>query len=165
HHEADDREPAFSPEGSKIVFHSDRDGGGIYVMSLFGGEAKLLVKHGRRPRFSPDGSLIVFWDGPMSRGASDSEGDTSSVSGGKIYVVASTGGVPRQLRPDFPTARYPVWSPDGRYILFAGVRDPLALPNQRYDWWVTPLDGGPVIRTGAFDTFRRHNLSFYYVPS
>ena len=40
---ADDREPVFSPDGSKIAFHSDRDGGGVYVMSALGGEFRPAI--------------------------------------------------------------------------------------------------------------------------
>ena len=38
---ADESEPAFSPDGSRIAFRSERDGGGIYVVSAFGGEPRL----------------------------------------------------------------------------------------------------------------------------
>jgi hypothetical protein len=37
---ADDYEPVFSPDGSQIAFHSDRDSYGIYVVSVFGGQAR-----------------------------------------------------------------------------------------------------------------------------
>jgi hypothetical protein len=37
----------------------------------------------------------------------------------------------------------PVWSPDGKYIIFNGRRsdDPASL-----DWWVAPVSGGPAVR-------------------
>ena len=40
----------------------------------------------------------------------------------------------------------PVWSPDGKYLLFNGRRidDPASL-----EWWVAPISGGPPVRTGA----------------
>ena len=77
---ADESEPAFSPDGSRIAFRSERDGGGIYVVSAFGGEPRLIAKHGRRPRFSPDGNHIAYWVGHFYVG--------------KVFVVPTAGGVP-----------------------------------------------------------------------
>jgi Tol biopolymer transport system component len=135
---ADDSEPVFSPDGSKIAFRSDRDGGGVYVMSALGGEARRIARQGRRPRFSPDGSLIVYSVGPLTYTG--------------MYVVPSEGGPPRQVQPGFTTAREAVWSPDGKHLLFAGQF------GAKRDWWVTPLDGGPAVQTGAIGVFQQHGL-------
>ena len=147
HHRADAREPAFSPDGTKIAFRSEREGGGIYVVSTLGGEARLIARHGRRPRFSPDGKWIAYWV----------RDETWAPS--KSYVVASIGGQPRQLQPDFADAHYPVWSPDGQHILFCGTRDSTQA-SLGHDWWVTPLEAGGAIKTGAYDVFRRVGLSY-----
>jgi Tol biopolymer transport system component len=58
--EANEDYPAFSPDGTKIASRSDREGGGIYVVSLLGGQPRLLAAQGTRPRYSPDGRLILF---------------------------------------------------------------------------------------------------------
>jgi len=142
---ADDREPAFSPDGRTVAFRSERDGGGIYLVPALGGEARLLVKGGRRPRYSPDGRLIAFGAGAID------------LPGVKMYVVDSHGGAPRQLQPDFGDARFPSWSPDGKRLLFLGRPRGRNL-SESYDWWVTPLEGGRAIRTGAFDILRRQGL-------
>jgi Tol biopolymer transport system component/tRNA A-37 threonylcarbamoyl transferase component Bud32 len=141
---ADDSEPVFSPDGSKLAFHSEREGGGIYVMSALGGEARRIARQGRRPRFSPDGSQIAYTVGELQPSAA-----------AKSFVVASEGGQPRQIQPDFLSVVAPIWSPDGKHLLFAGTQESF----QGYDWWVTPLDGGTAVRTGAFGVFRQHAMT------
>lgn len=137
HGPLDNSEPAFSPDATKIAFHSERDGGGLYVVSALGGEPRLLAKDGRRPRFSPDGSLIAYWVGEQQ------------LNTGKIYVISSSGSEPpRQLQPDFLVATYPTWTPGGKHILFSGYQT--GSFAQTFDWWVTSIDSGPAIKTGAF---------------
>jgi Tol biopolymer transport system component/DNA-binding winged helix-turn-helix (wHTH) protein len=145
-HEADDSQPTFSPDGSQVAFRSEREGGGIYIISSLGGDGRLIANQGFNPRFSPDGNWILYGTG-----------------NDKIYVVPSSGGVPRQLVPDFPTALSPAWAADGKHVLFSGTREKVLLdgPNlvDLADWWVAPLDGGAVIKTGVFKAFKRVGLS------
>ena len=153
-HEADDHEPSFSPDGSKIVFRSERDGGGIYFVSALGGEERLIARQGRRPQISPDGRHLAYFTLNLSSGIGDS----------KIYVVALTGGPPREIQPEFAYAESPVWSPDGSHLLFLGSeeRPPVAIwtgsGRNTFDWWVTPLDGGKPVSTGAAYRFRRQGF-------
>jgi len=112
---ADDLEPSFSPDGSRIAFRSERDGGGVYVVPTLGGVEQRRADLGRSPRFSPDGRWIAYW-----------VGDQSYYGRRRIFVIPANGGQPRQIQPDFFTASRPVWSPDGKHLLFRGARDPKA---------------------------------------
>ena len=137
-HEADDREPDFSPDGSQVVFRSGRDGGGVYVAPALGGAARLLAKDGRRPRVSPDGQWVAYYVGGALREAS-------------IEVVAMSGGASRKLETGVAWAVRPVWSPDGQYILFAGSREEVMVTYETFDWWIAPAEGGQAVKTGLAD--------------
>jgi eukaryotic-like serine/threonine-protein kinase len=152
---ADEESPSFSPDGSRIAFHSYRNGGGIYAVSALGGQERRIADGGQNPRFSPDGLWIVYWIG---------EPNYYSPSG-KVYVVPSTSGKPVQVQPGFADARYPIWTPDGKHILFQGARSAQEEP----DWWVTPVGseiqaGDKAVKTGAFAVFRRRGISVYMGP-
>jgi len=131
HDPAGASEPSFSPDSSTIVFHSGRDGGGIYVVSTLGGEERLLAKRGHSPRVSPDGAWIAL------------------IRDEAIGIISLTGGPPRSIARDLDAARRPMWSADGKHILFLGRKGPLELGE--LDWWVAPLDGGPPVKTGALE--------------
>src|SRR5207244_9612836 len=45
-HPADDYLPSFSPDSSQIVFRSERDGGGIYIVPALGGEGRRIAPKG-----------------------------------------------------------------------------------------------------------------------
>ncbi len=157
HDEANESEPAFSPDGTQIAFRSEREGGGIYVMpALGGGEPRLVVREGRRPRFSPGGNWIAYWTGP--------DYDSSFPGSFKMFVVPVTGGAPRQLQAEFDLARFPTWSPDGKILLFYGSPRSPGSGAEKYDWWVTPPDGGAAIRTDAFAALRSQGLSGFSDP-
>ena len=63
---ADNTTPDFSPDGTRLVFRSSREGGGIYQMPSFGGEIRLVARNGGHPKFSPDGTQVAFWIGAES---------------------------------------------------------------------------------------------------
>ena len=144
--------PDFSPDGTKIVFRSNRDGGGIYEIPAFGGEVRLLVRDGLHPKYSPDGSQVAYWVG--------TEGVAEAVpGGGTAWVVPVAGGQPQRVGPNFTAARYPIWSPDGKHLLFVGYTSARASESSSLDWWLVATNGGEAVKTGAYDALVRAGLT------
>ena len=131
-HAADDVDPSFSADGSRIAFQSSRLGGGIYVVPTLGGEERLLVKQGFSPRFSPDGKWIAY--------------GIAEPPGGGLYVAPAAGGPATQVAAGFYLAKAPVWAPDGGHLLFWGQRDRDAPPENNVDWYVASVPGGAPVQ-------------------
>ena len=143
--------PDFSPDGSKIAFRSERDGGGIYEIPALGGDVRLLARDGLNPKFSPDGSQVAYWVG--------APGVRPTVPGsGEVRVVLEAGGQPRRVGPNFTAARYPIWSPDGKHLLLIGYTSAQAYDSTALDWWLVAANGDQAVRTGTYEAFIRAGL-------
>ena len=110
---ADDRAPAWRPDGNAIAFESHRDGNWeVYILSLADGSLVRLTEdpaYDGAPAWSPDGTEIAF--------ESYRDGNL------EIYTVLAAGGQPRRLT-DHPAGDYgPAWNPRGDSIAFASWRD------------------------------------------
>ncbi len=99
--------PGLSPDGRRICFsYRKQDAALLYMMSVDGTNVRLLTEAFQvrsPPSWSPDGKWIVV---------SGDAGNGSSV----FKVRADDGTVVRLV--DSPS-HYPVWSPDGNFILYA----------------------------------------------
>src|SRR5438552_8160348 len=116
---------AFSPDGSRIAFVTQRDGNPeIYVMNADGTGVTRVTNDPQvdgRPAFAPDGQSIVFHS---SRPAGKQE----------IWAVNLDGTGLTQLTRDSINFS-PAVSPDGQTIAYVSVRD------KNYDIWLMGRDG------------------------
>lgn len=145
---AQDNSPSMSPDGTSVVFRSERNGGGIYLSNVDGGQEHLLVPYGRNPRFSPDGSSILFWVGDPD----------PTVPSGKMYILRLGEGPPVRIAETFRDARLPLWSDDGHSILFSACREVQPPMPACSEWWVMSADG-----TVLQDTHALALLSAYQI--
>jgi len=128
-----DIHPSFSPDGSSVVYASDRTGSfEIYVKQVQPGGAEITLtsdgKNNMEPSWSPDGSRIAYYNA-ADRG---------------IYVIPSLGGQPRKLT-DFGSQ--PAWSLDSKRVYFRseGVLTTSftgLMPGTISTLWSVSSDGG-----------------------
>jgi Tol biopolymer transport system component len=129
----DDTQPAFSPDGTRIAFRSERDGGGIFVMGATGESAKRVLDAGFNPAWSPDGERIVF-----STVSARSSSRVASV--GELRIVRVDTGEVRSIDVNGDAVQ-PQWSPHGHRIAFWSH----SLSERTYrDIWTVPAEGGEV---------------------
>lgn len=130
---AHDWQPDWSPTSNDIVFRSERDGGGLYIVQALGGNERKIASFGYRPRWSPDGSKILFlgsgqrlWDFP------------------KMYLIAPGDETPREIPTSFSKAEEGIkgnsvgWYPDGKRVSF------LSTDNT---FWTVPIEGGAPVKS------------------
>ena len=104
------RNAAFSPDGRRVAFDSNRSGTNeIWVADADGSNASALTSFGGpltgSPDWSSDGRYIAF------------ESKAGGHSG--LYVVSSDGGPVRHVQTGLAHNAVPKWSVDGRWLYFA----------------------------------------------
>ena len=135
-----DHSPQFSPDGSQIVFASDRTGNyEIWIADAEGKKQRQLTDStgsAGSPRFSPGGNFIVY--------------DAQIAERSDIYIVSASGGSPRRLTETGKNNSLPAWSADGNWIFFVSNR------TGSDQIWKMPATGGDAVqitRNGAFEMF------------
>jgi dipeptidyl aminopeptidase/acylaminoacyl peptidase len=150
-----DNSPAWSPDGTRLAFISDRGPDpdrapdlNVYVIEAkAGAEPKALTtytgSYGGRPAWSPDGRWIAFFSGDEPR--------FSAYSMNKLALVPSEGGAAIILTNslDRPIYGPVVWTSDGKNLLFLVVDDRTVYAGR------VPAAGGPVekLTTGQRTVF------------
>ena len=108
---ADDRAAAYSPDGTRLVFDSLRDGNTeIYVMNPDGSDPHRLTDDPGEDwgaAWSPDGKQVAF--------------NSNRTGNMQVYVVNGDGSGLTRLTHDDADDREPIWSPDGSRIAFESI--------------------------------------------
>ena len=137
---ADDSQPAYSPDGKRIAFRSERDGGGIFIMGASGESVIRLTDFGYNPSWSPDGKEIACAMegvvGPTSRLNAKSQIWAVDLATRDKRLIAEGDGV------------QPAWSPNGYRIAYWGKHR----GGQRDIWTTSATKADPVqVTDDAFE--------------
>jgi Tol biopolymer transport system component/DNA-binding winged helix-turn-helix (wHTH) protein len=114
---AENVQPAWSPDGRFIAYHSYRHGG-VWVIPARGGVPRQVAPQGAHPAWAPDGLRIAF--------QSDEPADVTpsawgAQTGSTLWIVDADGS---NLKPLTSSGRplgghaSPTWSRGGRYLAF-----------------------------------------------
>src|SRR5262245_49715721 len=110
-----DAQPRFSPDGKKVVFVSDRSGGdNVWTMTLDLKDTTQITMGNNNlyvsPDWSPDGNYIV-----VSR-----SGGLGGAARLQVSHIDGKSPMPLGRAPLTQKTIGAVWSPDGRYVWYAG---------------------------------------------
>ncbi|MDQ4120662.1 MAG: hypothetical protein M3209_04350 [Acidobacteriota bacterium] len=135
-----DHSPQFSPDGSRVVFVSDRTSSQeIWIADREGKNQRQLTDSKSStgsPRFSPDGKFVAF--------------DATSGNTKDIFIISSDGGAPRRLTDSRSRSVLPAWSADGRFVYFCSDQ------SGDLNVWKIAATGGEakqITKQGGFESF------------
>jgi Tol biopolymer transport system component/DNA-binding winged helix-turn-helix (wHTH) protein len=146
-------DPSYSPDGSRLVFGSDRAGFGELWVGDAQGRGVQLTRHesyAGSARWSPDGSWISF--------------DSRLNGNADIFVVRPDGGTPRRMTTHPAEDVVPSWSHDGKWIYFMSTR------SGEPQIWKVPAETGEspstpavqVTQGGGMDAFESTGGKYLY---
>lgn len=135
-----DHSEQFSPDGTKIVFASDRTGNYEIWISDADGKNQRQLTDGNTsagsPRFSPDGKFVAY--------------DAQTAGNSDIFIISTNGGTPRQMTENVKNNALPAWSVDGNWIFLMSNR------SGDEQMWKISANGGEAVqitKQGAFEIF------------
>ena len=149
--------PSWSPDSQFIAFDSSRGvgKGGIYIMDTDGGNPRHLSNQprwGQIPSWSPDGKQIAFSD--LILGGNR---DILLMPNRDIYTVNVDGSHLRQRTRHQADDLAPVWSPDGKSIVY------YSMWNEKYDIYL--IKGGLGRHTGRLTRHPANDQDPTWVPT
>lgn len=163
-------QPAWSPDGRFIAYHSLARGG-IWLIPARGGLPRQLATEGSHPAWSPDGTAIAFQSDEHPEVTPSGWG---ALTGSTLWRVDVSGAPPAPLTVRGQPAgghASPAWSPDGRFVAFtvfdggpqngvwvldvgAGATRPLVRGSGLYELAFAP-DGSAIFAAGGEALIKR----------
>jgi Tol biopolymer transport system component len=121
-----DRNPAWSPDGTRIAFDTSRDSNNdVFTMGVDGSNRERLTTDPAGdgdPNWAPSGNAIAF---------------TSGRDGADAIYTMNADGTAQTRRSVEGRSRQPAWSPNGTRIVFSGIRG-----EGTSGLYTIPADGG-----------------------
>lgn len=161
-----DTAPAWSPDGTRLAFVSDRAGKSqVHILDLRGGEARKLTdapNGAGDPQWSPDGATILYtarvreaepeeqkapkgYKPPLVINAVKHKFDGEGYFDDKkrhLFVIPAEGGEARQITAGDWNVAGPAWSPDGRRVAYVANQDDNRDTSEVNDIYVVTVADG-----------------------
>jgi Tol biopolymer transport system component len=109
--------PAWSPDGKQIAFTAGS--AGVQLLNFDGSGLHTVAYGGFSPVWSPDGKQLAFLKAETAKDGKGPNGDGSV----RILYITKAEAKPGDEKPIAYDALAPVWSPDGKEIMYFSLRN------------------------------------------